>query len=141
MILLFIAGLSGLITIPIGLIRVIRKRFIPNKLILLIGFGIGFYIGLILQQPIHSWDSRQRNLSGKIVTTELENYKNKYGHYPDSLTQLDLTQLNETLPKTYKIDRFIYYFKDGKYDLNIPILIMDRWHWNKDKYEFVYDDF
>jgi len=138
---LFIVGLSGLITIPIGLICVIKKRSISKRLIFFIGLAIGFYIGLLLQQPIDSWDTKQRNLSGEILTSELECFKKQYGKYPDSLDQLEIYKLNDKLPSTYKISRFTYRLNNNKYDLDIPIPIMNSWHWSRYKNEFEYDDF
>jgi hypothetical protein len=106
-----------------------------------IGIAIGFYLGLLCLKPIDNWEVRQRNLSGQILTSEIENYKQLNGVYPDSLSQLDIDKLNKVLPKTYQMDRFTYFVKESNYDLDIPIPIFDRWHWDKDKKVFEYSDF
>ncbi len=138
---LFLAGLSGLITIPIGLYRFIKKQALSKWLVRSIGLATGFYIGLLLQNPIGNWDEEQRNISGNIIATELDEFKLNNKTYPDSLTQLDLEELDKSLPATYKVNRFTYMIRNGEYDLDIPIPIFDRWHWNKDKKEFEYDAF
>jgi hypothetical protein len=140
-IVLFLIGLIGLVTLPLGLYRLIRKQTINKWLTRFIGLAIGFYLGLIFQKPIDNWDREQRNISGQILTEELDNFYQNNGHYPDSLTQLNLENLNKSLPYTYQSDRFTYFIKQGEYDLDIPIPIFDRWHWNKEKNEFEYDDF
>lgn len=138
---LFLIGVLGLITIPVGLYRLIRKQSVNKWLTWIIGLAIGFYLGLILQKPIDNWNREQRNISGQIVTAELEKFKQENGQYPDSLTQLNIDDLNKSLPSTYHTHRFDYFTINGGYNLNIPIPIFDRWHWNKDKKEFEYDDF
>ena len=46
------------------------------------------------------------------------------------------------LPFTYTLDKFNYNIKnDNTYDLDIPIPIMDRWHWNTEKKAFEYSDY
>jgi hypothetical protein len=138
---LFLAGLSGLITIPIGLYRFIKKQALSKWLVRFVGLAIGFYLGLIFQRPIDNWDKNQRNISGQILASEIEKFKENNGEYPSTLNQLSLKDLNVSLPETYQTDRFTYFVREGEYDLDIPIPIFDRWHWNKDKNEFEYDDF
>jgi uncharacterized membrane protein YgaE (UPF0421/DUF939 family) len=140
-IVMLLIGLSGLVTIPIGFYRLVRKQPLNKWLTRFIGLAIGFYVGLIFQRPIDDWDKKQRNISGKILTSEIEKFKEENGDYPTSLSQLNLTDLNETLPQTYQTSRFTYFAKNGEYDLDIPIPILDRWHWNKQNEEFEYDDF
>ncbi|TAD94762.1 MAG: hypothetical protein EAZ97_16385 [Bacteroidetes bacterium] len=142
MLLLFLIGISGIITIPIGFYRFIKKQIVGKGLSIFIGLSIGFYFGLLLQKPIDNWDTEQRNLSGQILATELENYKNLNGVYPKKLSQLNLSNLNNELPNNYQIQRFTYFVRDnGKYDLDIPIPIFDCWHWNENKKAFIYNDF
>lgn len=46
------------------------------------------------------------------------------------------------LPFAYTWDKFDYRLtSDNDYDLDIPVHIMDRWHWDKEKQAFVYSDF
>jgi len=138
---MFLIGLSGVITIPLGLYRLVRKQPLNKWVTRFIGLAIGFYLGLLFQKPIDTWDRQQRNISGQILTSEIEKFKDENGQYPNSLKQLNLEDLNKSLPHTYKTDRFTYFVRNGDYDLDIPIPILDRWHWNKDKKEFEYDDF
>ncbi|MCZ4410659.1 sulfite exporter TauE/SafE family protein [Cryomorphaceae bacterium 1068] len=140
-IVLFLIGLTGLVTLPLGLYRLLRKQTINKWLTRFIGLAIGFYVGLIFQRPIDDWDKKQRNISGKILTSEIEKFKEENGDYPTSLSQLNLKDLNESLPQTYQTSRFTYFAKNGEYDVDIPIPILDRWHWNKESEEFEYDDF
>ena len=140
-IVLFLIGLTGLVTLPIGLYRLLRKQTINKWLTRFVGLAIGFYLGLIFQRPIDNWDKNQRNISGQILTSEIEKFKENNGEYPSTLNQLSLKDLNVSLPETYQTDRFTYFVREGEYDLDIPIPIFDRWHWNKDKKEFEYDDF
>lgn len=140
-IILFLIGLSGIVIIPIGLYRLFKKQNLNKWLVLFIGLSIGFYLGLLLQKPIDNWDRKQRNLSGQLLTLEIEKHKTLNGEYPKSLNELNISFLNETLPRTYKIDRFTYNVRQGDYDLDIPIPIFDRWHWNKENKEFEYSDF
>jgi hypothetical protein len=140
-IILSLIGLIGIIIIPIGLYRLFKKQNLSKWLVLCIGLSIGFYLGLILQNPIDNWDRNQRNISGQLLIKALENYKSLNGEYPKSLNQLNVSYLNETLPRTYQIERFTYSISQGDYDLDIPIPIYDRWHWNKENKEFEYSDF
>lgn len=135
---LFLIGGSGLFTIPVGFYRFLRKLTINKWLSRFIGLAIGFYIGLLIQRPIDDWNQKQINISGQIVTAELEKFKQENGHYPDSLSQLNLNDLNKSLTYTYKIDRFNYILTERDYDLVIPVATLDRWKWNKDKKEFEY---
>lgn len=135
---LFLIGLSGIITVPIGIFKFIKQAKLSNWLLKSIGLAIGFYLGLAFQQPINNWNENQRNLSGRIIATELENYKNSYGNYPEDLKQLNL---NNDLPIIYKVEKFTYNLSNDGYDLDIPVHIFDRYHWNKTKKEFEYSDF
>ena len=140
-IILFLIGLIGIIIIPIGLYRLFKKQNLNKWLVLFIGLSIGFYLGLLLQKPIDNWDRNQRDISGQLLTLELEKYKSLNGEYPKSLSELNVSNLNETLPRTYQIERFTYNVSQGDYDLDIPIPIFDRWHWNKENMKFEYSDF
>ena len=141
MVIWFIIGLSGLLTIPLGIYCLIKRQIIGKWLILSICLSIGFYFGQLLQMPIDNWDIKQRNISGEILTAKIENFKKLTGNYPDSLTQLGIDKLNNLLPKTYQIDKFTYFIREQEYDLEILIPVFDRWNWDKEKREFVYQDF
>lgn len=100
----------------------------------------GAYIGFIMLRPITTWDDEQRQKGGLIVSNNLETYKAKHGRYPPDL--LKIRNNLQDLPSTYPIEKFSYHLKsDSVYDLDIPIPIMDRWHWDKEKEVFELDDF
>ena len=136
---LFILMLSGPIII---IVYVIRKNQVGQKikyLGLLKSCVFGTYLGFAILTPIDNWDEQQRQKSGLIISDSLENYKRTKGSYPTDLSAIkdDLA----VLPLTYTWDKFDYHVTDDSYDLDIPIPIMDRWHWNKEKKTFVYSDF
>jgi len=126
-IILFLCGLSGIIIIPIGAYRLFKKQSLNKWLVIFIGLSIGFYLGVLFQKPIDNWDRNQRNISGQLLTLELEKYKSLNGEYPKSLNELDVSHLNETLPRTYQIYRYNYNVSQGEYDLDIPIHLFDIW--------------
>jgi hypothetical protein len=140
-VIMYFVGLAGIVSIPLGLYQLLRKQPVNKWLILFAGLAIGFYLGLIFQKPIDNWDKNQRNISGEILTTEIQKFKEENGHYPSSLNQLNIEDINKSLPKTYQAERFTYFVRNGDYILDIPIPVFDRWHWNKDKNEFEYEDF
>ena len=98
----------------------------------------GVCLGLILLNPITQWDNGQRQKSGLMVSRALEQYKSNNGSYPPSLSEIK-DQLTE-LPSTYSWDKYNYHLTDTSYDLDIPAAIMDIWHWDSEKSEFVYTD-
>ncbi len=138
--LLMFISVSGLITIPLGLYRLIKKRQLSNRLIILIGLSLGFFIGMAVQRPIDNWDKQQQNISGIILSAELEKYKEEKGDYPDKIKELDIERIEEILPMNYKTKRFNYEIIDGEYYLYIPLLFLDKVLWNKEKKEFEYKD-
>ena len=135
----FIAGLLGVFTIPLGFYKIYKKIEIKGYLIWLIGLALGFYIGLLIQKPIDSWDKRQRNLSGEYVVKKIQDHYLQTGNYPDSLTMLYIS--TDSLAGAYSVDRFGYTKHDSTFTLYLPIPIMDRWEWNILKSEFEYVDF
>ncbi len=141
MFLLFLAGVSGFVTLSIGLFNVIRSKQSARWIDLLGGVAVGFYLGYAVLIPINDWDKRQRNLSGQILTESLDAYKLSHGKYPASLSDLDTVTVNNNLPFTYKLERFNYIAENEKFDLDIPIPIMDCWHWNNTEKFFEYSDF
>lgn len=100
--------------------------------------AFGTYLGLFLLSPITNWDKDQRQKSGLIIAQTLEHYKSRHGSYPTTLSEIknELTPL----PPTYSLDKFDYHITDTSYDLDIPAAIMDRWHWDKEKNDFIYSD-
>jgi hypothetical protein len=141
MLILILAGISSIVTVPLILFRLIKRQSTGRYLPILVSISAGFYIAWLLIIPVNDWDTSQRNLSGKLIASALENYKAKSGVYPDVLSQLDTIHLNSSLPNTYPINRFNYSIKENGYDLDIPIPIMDRWHWDNENGEFIYCDF
>ena len=141
MIFLMLIGVAGLGTLSFGIFNLVKKKPSNKWLTRINGIALGYYLGYLLLIPINYWDERQRNLSGQIVVEKLEEFKALRGKYPDKLTDLDLKQIDTLLPLAYKSDRFNYSVRDNKFDLDIPIPIMDRWHWNNDKKIFDYSDF
>jgi hypothetical protein len=141
MMVLVLIGVSGLITIPLGIYKYFRKKPLSKTLVIFIALSIGYFFGYFLEKPIYKWDEQQRNISGQILTAEIENYKSDNGFYPSTLNQLNIDKLNSDLPKTYQLDKFSYHITDDGYDLDIPIAIFDRWHWDRIKQQFFYDDF
>lgn len=138
---LFLLSLSG----PIILIFYLKRK---NKegghgiknLGRLKNLVFGTYLGFLLLNPITDWDKRQRQKSGLMISETLENFKKGKGEYPSDLAEVksDLTDL----PFTYTLDKFNYNIKDDNtYDLDIPIPIMDRWHWEIEKKVFEYSDY
>lgn len=137
---LFLIGLAGFYTIPIGLYQILKKQDVNRWLKRSIGLALGFYLGLLLQNPVSNWDHQQRNLSGQIISAELEEFKQENGKYPKDFSLLDVDKLNKLLPNTYQVDKFNYRTSSGTdYDLDIPIPITDRWHWNKETKEFEFN--
>lgn len=141
LVIIFGIGIFGILTLPFFFYKIFKRRVVSMRLKYIISAAIGFCIGLILNKPISSWDEEQRNLSGKIVSTEIEKFKQENGYYPEALSALNRMKLDHSLPTNYKTDRFIYRLTGDSYDLDIPIPIMDRWHWNGEAQEFEYDDF
>lgn len=136
---LFILMLSGPIIIVIYLIRKNQAEQKIKYLGFLKSCAFGTYLGFVLLKPVDTWDERQRQRSGLIISATLENYKRIKGSYPTDLTVIK-GELS-VLPSTYTWDKFSYHVTDHSYDLDIPIPIMDRWHWDKEKKTFVYSDF
>jgi hypothetical protein len=136
---LFILMLSGPIIIVTYLIKKNQVGQKIKNLGLLKSLVFGAYLGFALLKPIFNWDELQRQKSGLIISKALENFKNAKGNYPTELAEIkdDLSDL----PIAYKWDKFNYHATDDSYDLDIPVPIMDRWHWERDKKVFVYDDF
>jgi ABC-type multidrug transport system permease subunit len=141
MIALVLFGISGLLTIPLGLYKFFRRQPFSKTLVTLIAISIGYFCGYFLEKPIYKWDEQQRNISGQILTAEIEKFKSENEFYPSTLKQLNVDKLNSELPKTYQLHKFSYHKKDDSYDLDIPIPIVDRWHWERIKQQFIYDDF
>ncbi len=133
--------ISGFITIPIGLYRLLKKQILSNRLIISIGLSLGIVLGSLIQKPINKWDNKQRNISGVILTSEIEKYRHENGYYPENLSKLDLKEINQRLANNYKANRFHYFLHKEEYYLDVPILIFDSWRWNKEKNEFEYNDF
>jgi hypothetical protein len=142
MLVLFLTGIAGIITIPYGVFKAWGHKSIrSNKwLQYSIGTALGFYIGYIILIPIDNWDDRQRNLSGQLISQKLQAYKASHGTYPKSLKDIDISNLNSSLPTAYKIDRFSYTSEQNKFDLDIPVPFLDRWHWDENKQIFIYRD-
>lgn len=138
---MFLIGLLGFVVMPIGLFKLIKHKAINPGLKLIISLALGYYVGLMLHFPLSNWDENNRNLSGQILSSELEKFKLSNGSYPDSLEQLSLKELEQKMPSTYKPDRFGYYIQKDDYMLYIPIPIFDRWLWDKEENKFVYNDF
>jgi hypothetical protein len=138
--LLFCIGIAGLVAIPFSAYRFLQKKTSNDWLTWINGLAIGFYLGYVLLIPIDNWDEQQRNLSGQILAEKLHEYKISNGQFPNRLSQLNVDLINESLPSEYKIDRFNYFVRDTTFDLDIPIPILDRWHWNHTKKVFEYHD-
>ena len=81
----FLAGVLGIVTIPIGVYRFYKRIKIKRYLYWLVGLALGFYLELLIQKPIDSWDNTQRNLTGKYLAKQIKNYYLLNGYYPDSL--------------------------------------------------------
>lgn len=141
MIVLVLIGVSGIITIPLGLYKYLRKKHLSKALVVCMALSMGYFLGGILEKPVHKWDEQQRNTGGLVLTTEIENFKTGHGFYPTDLNQLNVDKLSSGLPKTYQLNKFSYHKNSDSYDLYIIIPIFDRWHWNKEKQQFIYDDF
>ena len=140
MLALFLLSLAGPIILIFYLIAKNKERGIKvKKLGQLKNLIFGNYIGFLLLNPITDWDEQQRQKSGLMISAALENFKKENGRYPKILSEVknDLT----TLPFTYTLDKFNYHVMDSTYDLDIPIPIMDRWHWDIEKRTFEYNDF
>ena len=58
LLLLFLIGASGIVTIPLGIFLLVKKRTSFKWLNILIGISLGFYLGLFAQQPIDNWDKK-----------------------------------------------------------------------------------
>ena len=142
MLLLLLAGIGGLVTIPLAIIKQWGHKSIRLKswLLLFVGTALGFYIGCLVQRPIDNWDENQRNISGRLISTNLNDYYIKNGRFPETLSQLDAATLNNSLPTNYKVDRYTYSVDSNKYHLDIPIPLTSRWHWNKDIQTFEYQN-
>ena len=134
-------SLSGPIILIVYLIRKNNGGGLQSKnLGRLKSLVFGIYLGFILLNPIYNWDRDQRQKSGLILSESLEIYKKGNGKYPTDLTEIkdELTHL----PSAYSWYKFSYHLKsDNNYDLDIPIPIMDRWHWDREKQVFIYSDF
>jgi hypothetical protein len=136
---IFFIAVSGPVVVIIYLIRKNRDGQGLKNLGRLKSLAFGAYLGLILLNPVDNWDEEQRQKSGLIVSESLERYKGQKGNYPKDLAEIKSELSN--LPTTYPWDKFHYHVKeDNTYDLDILIPIMDRWHWDKDKNKFLYDD-
>jgi len=136
---LFLLMLGGPVIVIIYLIKKNQERRKIKYIGLLKSCVFGIYLGFALVNPISNWDEQQRQKSGLIINDSLENYKRINGSYPTDLTAIkdDLS----SLPSTYTLEKFNYHVTNDSYDLDIPILIMDRWYWDKEKRVFVYSDF
>lgn len=136
---IFFIAVSGPVVVIIYLIRRNRNRQGLKNLGRLKSLAFGAYLGLIVLNPVDNWDKEQRQNGGLIVSESLERYRGQKGSYPKDLAEIK-TELSN-LPSTYPWDKFQYRVKeDNTYDLDIPIPIMDRWHWDKDKKVFLYND-
>jgi hypothetical protein len=132
----FIVGLFGVVLIPIALFIILRKNPVKKWILVSIGVFFGMLLGMIWQQRINDWDSVQRNLSGQILSQELEDFRLDKGHYPDSLPQLDLNRINAKLPSHYQMERFIYSKNEIQYELGIPIPFFEKYKWNTELNKF-----
>ncbi|MBN2756402.1 MAG: hypothetical protein JXR51_04425, partial [Bacteroidales bacterium] len=86
----FLIGISVIITIPSSIYIFYKTKSIKKHLIIFIGLSIGFFIGFLIQKPIDNWDKNQRNLSGKILSSEIEKYLEKNKNYPENLHKLNI---------------------------------------------------
>ena len=132
---------TGILAIPIAIYFQIKRKGLPNFIIITVGIIAGFAVGMVLSSPIHTWDREQRNRSGMIISEYIEDYKSTHGFYPELLEDLDLEEIDENLPRNYKSNRFLYLSNQKEYQLIILIPIFDRWVWNPETREFDYKDF
>jgi hypothetical protein len=136
---IFFLAASGPVVLVIYLKRKNRDGRGLKNLGRLKSLVFGAYLGLIMLNPVDNWDKEQRQKSGLIVSESLERYKGKKGNYPKDLAEIKSELSN--LPSTYPWDKFQYHVReDNTYDLDVPIPILDRWHWDRNKKVFLYDD-
>ena len=138
MLIILIAGIIGIITLPLTGYKLYKRKQYRNWLNWTNGLALGAYLGYLLTMPILDWNEEQRDYSGKIISEQLEKFRMAKGRYPDELSDLQMVELNEKLPKTYQLDRFNYILTNDEYDLYIPIPITDRWQWNKTERKWDY---
>ncbi len=127
-VILGLVGLFGIITIPFFIFLIVKKRPGGRVLIWVTGLALGTYLGFIAVTPLINWDRDHRDLSGKLISIEIENYKAIHEQYPENLNELNTELLNDVLPSTYQLKRFSYRRTDDYYDLDIPGLTL--LHWN-----------
>ena len=139
MLALAVLTLGGPIIIILYMVRKTRSEEAAVNLGRLKSVVFGIYLGFIALAPIGDWDDKQRQMSGEIVTKALENYRLANGIYPSDLSEVK-SQLTK-LPATYSWEKFTYSRSDSSYRLDIPVAIVDRWLWDKEKGTFVYSEF
>ena len=136
---LAVLTLCGPVIIILYMVRKSRSEETAASLGQLKSLVFGVYLGFIALAPIGDWDDQQRHMSEEIVAKALENYRLAYGIYPTDLSEVK-GQLTK-LPATYSWEKFTYSRSDSSYKLDIPVAIMDRWLWDKEKGTFVYSEF
>ena len=132
-------GFCGLVVLI--LYKISKGQTLKNIILTSFAILLGCVFAFFLSSAISHWDELQRNLSGKIITNELEIFQSKNGEYPLSFKQLDNGKLNSKLPKLYQLDRFKYYCEDRTYLLEILNPSLDKWQWDKNKKQFIFRDF
>ena len=138
---LFLLSLSGPIFLILYLIRKNKDAGLGTRNLGRVkNLIFGTYLGFLLLNPITNWDQQQRQKSGLMISETYENFKKVRARYPSDLTEVKSDLID--LPFTYTLDKFNYNVKDDNtYDLDIPIPIMDRWHWDSEKKVFEYSDY
>jgi hypothetical protein len=136
---LVVLTVAGPVSIILYMVRKDRSEEAAVSLGRFKSLVFGAYLGLIALAPMGDWDDNQRLKSEEIVAKALENYRLANGLYPADLSEVK-GQLTK-LPATYSWEKFTYSRTDSSYHLDIPVAIVDRWLWDKEKGTFVYGEF